>query len=166
LTGKKERIDADLTEGMFLETLGLYLLVERCEGRMGKISFSTERPEVSLPSEEKEALLKCWLEGGELPPELLDLSVLSEFRKEVLKFVATIPLGETMTYGEIAKRLGRPKAARAVGQALRANPFPLIIPCHRVVGSEGLGGYSLGVDLKRRLLDVEREICHLDPLWD
>jgi methylated-DNA-[protein]-cysteine S-methyltransferase len=160
LTGKKERIDADLTEGMFLETLGLYLLVERCEGRMGKISFSTERPEVSLPSEEKEALLKCWLEGGELPPELLDLSVLSEFRKEVLKFVATIPLGETMTYGEIAKRLGRPKAARAVGQALR------IIPCHRVVGSEGLGGYSLGVDLKRRLLDVEREICHLDPLWD
>ncbi|MBN2251338.1 MAG: MGMT family protein [Candidatus Altiarchaeota archaeon] len=105
------------------------------------------------------SLLKCWLEGGELPPELLDLSVLSEFQREVLSFVASIPLGETLTYGQVAEGIKRPKAARAVGQALRANPFPLIIPCHRVVGSKGIGGYSSGVELKRRLLDVEREIC-------
>jgi len=166
VTGNKEGNDADLTEGMFLEPLGLYLLVERRKGRIGKISFTEERPERPLPPEEEDALLKCWPGGEEVPRRLLDLSGLTEFQKVVLKFVATIPPGETMTYGEIAKRLGRPKAARAVGMALGKNPFPLIIPCHRVVGSKGFGGYSSGVDLKRRLLDVEREICHLDQLWD
>lgn len=158
MTGKKERDDADPTEGLFLERLGLYLLVERREGRISKISLTQERPKVPIPSEEEEALLRCWLEGGKVPLERLDLSGLTEFQKEVLRFVASIPPGETMTYGEIAMLLGRPKAARAVGQALGANPFPLIIPCHRVVGSKDLGGYSSGIDLKRRLMDIEREI--------
>ena len=159
MTGKKEGNDADPTEGLFLERLGLYLLVEGREGRIRKISLSQERPKVPIPSEEEEALLRCWLEGGEVPLELLDLSGLTEFQKEVLRFVASIPPGETMTYGQVAQRLGRPKAFRAVGQALRANPFLLIIPCHRVVGSKDLGGYSSGLDLKRRLLDLEKEIC-------
>jgi len=64
-----------------------------------------------------------------------------------------------LTYGQVAEGIKRPGAARAVGQALGKNPFLLIIPCHRVVGSKGIGGYSLGLNLKRRLLDVEREIC-------
>ncbi|HII06013.1 MAG TPA: MGMT family protein [Methanotrichaceae archaeon] len=158
MTGKKERDDADPTEGLFLERLGLYLLVERREGRISKISFSQERPQITIPSEEEEALLRCWPGGEKVPWDLLDLSGLTEFQKEVLRFVASIPPGETLTYGQVAERLGRPKAARAVGQALGANPFPLIIPCHRVVGSKGLGGYSSGINLKRRLLDIEREI--------
>jgi methylated-DNA-[protein]-cysteine S-methyltransferase len=147
------------TEGIFLEPLGLYLLVERSEGRIGRISFSAKRPKVPMPPKEKEALLRCWPGGEEgVPWDLLDLSGLTGFQREVLSFVASIPLGETLTYGQVAERLGRPKAARAVGSALAANPFPLIIPCHRVVGSKGIGGYSSGVELKRRLLDVEREI--------
>jgi len=159
MTGKKEGNDADRVEGIFLEPLGLYLLVNRHEGRVTKIGFSCKKPEGTIPPEEEAALLNCWLEGAAVPWGLFDLSCLTEFQKEVLKSVAKIPPGETMTYGEIAKRLGRPKAARAIGQVLRSNPFPLIIPCHRVVGSIGLGGYSSGPDLKRRLLDVEKEIC-------
>ncbi len=166
MTGNKEGNDADLTEGMFLEPLGFYLLVEWRKGRISKISFTEERPEVPMPPEEEDALLKCWPEGEEVPWDLFDLTSLTEFQREVLSFVASIPPGETLTYGQVAERLGRPKAARAVGQALGKNPFPLIIPCHRVVGSKDIGGYSSGIGLKKRLLDVEREICHLDQLWD
>jgi methylated-DNA-[protein]-cysteine S-methyltransferase len=155
-----------VTEGIFLEPLGLYLKVERLKGRIERISFSPERPEVLMPPEEVEALMKCWPGGEKVPWNLLDLSGLTEFQREVLSFVATIPPGETLTYGQVAEGLGRPKAARAVGSALAANPFPLIIPCHRVVGSKDIGGYSLGVDLKKRLLEVEKEICHLNLLLD
>lgn len=170
MTGREEGSDADrmegMTEGIFLEPLGLYLLVERHEGRIGWISISSQRPKVPMPLEEKEAILRCWPGGEKVPWNLLDLSGLTEFQRVVLSFVATIPLGETLTYGQVAERLGRPKAARAVGMALGKNPFPLIIPCHRVGGSKGIGGYSFGVDLKRRLLEVEKEICYLDQLWD
>lgn len=70
-----------------------------------------------------------------------------------------IPLGETLSYKELAKRIGHPRALRAVGKALKENPFPLIIPCHRVVKSSGeLGGYSKGKELKKKLLELEKEI--------
>ena len=65
-------------------------------------------------------------------------------------------MGQVTTYGEIAKRIGHPKASRAVGQALGHNPVPIVIPCHRVVSSSGgLGGYSGGLSIKRRLLEME-----------
>jgi methylated-DNA-[protein]-cysteine S-methyltransferase len=174
LIGKMERDAADLTEGVTrsmteaisLEPLDLYLLVKRRNGLICRISFTTERSIDFMPPKEEEALLKCWLEGGRVPWELFDLSGLTEFQRKVLKFVATIPPGETLTYGQVAERLGRPGAARAVGQALRKNPFPLVIPCHRVVGSKSLGGYSSGIGLKKRLLDVEKGICHLNLLLD
>lgn len=166
MTGKKNGDAADLsedvtrsmTEAIFLEPLDLYLLAKRRNGLICKTSFTIERPKAPQPpKKEEEALLKCWLEGGRVPWELLDLSGLTDFQREVLELVATIPLGETLTYGEVAERLGKPGAARAVGQALKANPFPLIVPCHRVVGSKGLGGYSSGVELKKRLLEIEKE---------
>jgi len=73
--------------------------------------------------------------------------------------VLSIPLGEVRTYKWIAARAGSPKAARAVGQALKRNPYPLIIPCHRVVASGGkIGGYSGGIKTKRMLLDLEQRI--------
>lgn len=153
------RSDSDGAEGIFLEPLGLYLKVERQKGRINEMSFSQVRQEASMPPEEEEVLLKCWLEGSSVPWDLLDLSGLTEFQRVVLMFVASIPLGETLTYGQVAEGLGRPKAARAIGQALGKNPFPLIIPCHRVVGSKDLGGYSSGPDLKRRLLEIEKETC-------
>jgi len=77
-------------------------------------------------------------------------------REEVFKLVKKIPRGMVTTYGELAKAVGKPKAARAIGAILRANTRPIEIPCHRVVCSNGkVGGYSLGVDLKIRLLEQE-----------
>jgi methylated-DNA-[protein]-cysteine S-methyltransferase len=96
---------------------------------------------------------------GEGPGELLDLSGVPQFQRAVLKAVAAIPPGQTLTYGQVARKIGKPKAARAVGAALAKNPFPLVIPCHRVVAAKGLGGYSCGPDLKRRLLDLDKKIC-------
>ena len=78
------------------------------------------------------------------------------FDRRVWEAVAEIPYGETATYGEIARRLGKPSAARAVGTANGRNPVPPVIPCHRVVAAGGgLGGYGGGLPLKRRLLDLE-----------
>ena len=80
------------------------------------------------------------------------------FRESVYEATSMIPRGKVTTYGEIAKAIGRPKATRAVGQALGANPRPILVPCHRVVRSDGtLGGYSGtgGVRTKARLLGRE-----------
>ncbi len=82
----------------------------------------------------------------------------SDFRRRVLQATTRIPYGETRTYGEIAAAIGQPRAARAVGQALRANPLPIVIPCHRVVGADGhLTGYGgpTGLQRKRWLLRLE-----------
>ncbi len=93
-------------------------------------------------------------EGGRVP---VDLGPASTFDRAVYGVVRRIPPGRTMTYGDVARRIGRPGAARAVGQALRRNPVCLFIPCHRVVGAAGPGGFSGrgGVALKRRLLALE-----------
>lgn len=81
----------------------------------------------------------------------------TEFQRRVWAAVQTIPYGETRSYGEIAEQLGSPAACRAVGTAAGRNPIPVIVPCHRVVGSTGaLTGYSGGIDCKRSLLALER----------
>ncbi|MCX7793255.1 MAG: methylated-DNA--[protein]-cysteine S-methyltransferase [Thermodesulfovibrionales bacterium] len=80
----------------------------------------------------------------------------SPFEIKVWKAIRSIPFGETRTYGWLAREIGRPSSQRAVGQALKRNPLPIVIPCHRIVGSRDLCGYSLGLDLKRRLLMLER----------
>jgi len=91
--------------------------------------------------------------------------VLTDFEWQVLKATLTIPLGETRSYQWIAQKIGKPKAVRAVGSALRKNPYPLIIPCHRVVKSDGtLGAYYGKMDGKKaKLLAKEQDIVkHLD----
>jgi len=69
--------------------------------------------------------------------------------------VRSIPRGETMTYGQVAELAGSPGAARAVGRAMAANPFAILIPCHRVLAKDGPGGYAYGRDVKERLLRLE-----------
>ncbi len=78
------------------------------------------------------------------------------FQQEVWRAVAAIPYGETRSYGEIARQIGRADAVRAVGAANGQNPLPIVIPCHRVIGSDGrLTGYGGGLPLKKRLLALE-----------
>ena len=87
----------------------------------------------------------------------LDLANYTEFQRAVWRIVQTIPEGKTHSYGWVARKIGRPRAARAVGQALRRNPYPGFIPCHRVIKSDGsLGGFSKGIDSKAKLLKRER----------
>ena len=82
----------------------------------------------------------------------------SEFQVSVLNALQKIPYGETVSYGEIAKRIGRPKAVRAVGAANGRNPIPIVVPCHRVIGSTGdLTGFGGGLDTKEALLRLEAE---------
>ncbi|MHC1567190.1 MAG: methylated-DNA--[protein]-cysteine S-methyltransferase [Candidatus Syntropharchaeia archaeon] len=81
---------------------------------------------------------------------------MTEFERRVLLETRRIPYGETVTYSEIARRIGNPGAYRAVGNALKKNPLPIFIPCHRVVGKNGVGGYKYGIDIKKKLLEIER----------
>lgn len=97
------------------------------------------------------------------PWELMELEELSDFQKKVYQYTSTIPCGETRTYAWLAQKVGKPFAARAVGQALRRNPFMLIVPCHRVVSERGLGGFmgaddpsDLRIKIKTYLLNWEQ----------
>lgn len=84
---------------------------------------------------------------------------LTYFQREVLKAVLKIPMGQTRSYSWVAKKLGKPKAIRAIGRALKKNPLPFIIPCHRVIRKDGsVGGYFLGRRFKKRLLETEKII--------
>ena len=88
--------------------------------------------------------------------------IMTIFELKVYKAVLTIPLGEVRTYKWVARKAGSPRACRAVGQALKRNPWPLIVPCHRVIASKGaLGGFAWGVKRKKALLDLERQIKKL-----
>ena len=93
--------------------------------------------------------------------ELMDLGLCSDFQQRVLLAEYGIPRGSISTYSRIARHIGKPLAARAVGNALASNPFPLIIPCHRAVRSDGsLGGYQGGLEMKKRLLEMEGVRVH------
>jgi O-6-methylguanine DNA methyltransferase len=102
--------------------------------------------------------LRRYLAGERVDfPQALDLTTGTPFQQQVWATLRRIPAGETRSYGWVAAAIGKPKAARAVGQAVGANPINIIVPCHRVVGSDGsLTGYGGGLPLKQRLLDLER----------
>jgi methylated-DNA-[protein]-cysteine S-methyltransferase len=86
----------------------------------------------------------------------LDLRSRTGFSRDILERLARVPYGEVTTYGTLAKEAGKPQAARAVGTVMNRNPIPIVLPCHRVVGSTGsLVGYGGGLDRKRQLLDLE-----------
>jgi methylated-DNA-[protein]-cysteine S-methyltransferase len=97
-------------------------------------------------------------EADDLADIPLDLGALPRFQQQVFAVVRTIPAGETMSYGEVAAAAGSPGAARAVGQALGRNPFPIVIPCHRVLAAGGrIGGFTAtgGTAVKARMLATE-----------
>ncbi len=87
-----------------------------------------------------------------------DMDGLPPFTRAVLDLTAKIPYGQVRSYQWLARKLGKPKAARAVGNALARNPIPIIIPCHRVVRNDGvIGGFALGAGWKKRLLELEKK---------
>ena len=97
-------------------------------------------------------------EGTDLSGIELDMEHVPAFHRRVYEVARTIPSGATLSYGEIATRLGAPGSARAVGQALGRNPFPIVVPCHRVLAAGGkVGGFSAtgGITTKLRLLSIE-----------
>ena len=105
----------------------------------------------------RDAVLQYLANGAPFPPLPLDLAKGTPFQQDVWKALCEIPPGETRSYGQIAERIGRPRASRAVGQACGKNPVAVVVPCHRVVASGGkLGGYSGGLHIKKALLELER----------
>jgi methylated-DNA-[protein]-cysteine S-methyltransferase len=89
----------------------------------------------------------------------LDVELLADFNRRVLRELARVPYGEVVTYGELAARAARPRAARAVGTVMNRNPLPIVLPCHRVVGANGkLVGYAGGLERKEALLRHEGAI--------
>jgi len=159
-----------------------FILVDTSLGWMGVVSSPAGLRKVTLPQESREAVLdqvkgwnyvvgcgdfaslgdlpqrlKRYLEGEPVDfPDRLDLTGATRFQQRVWRVAQTIPYGETRSYAWVASHLGLPKAARAVGQALGRNPLPIVIPCHRVIGSDGsLVGFGGGLEMKRQLLCLE-----------
>ena len=162
-----------------------FAVCETCLGWIGVIGSPNGLKKVILPLKSREAVLDqiascgceaenqdlaCFSElsdrirryfGGERMDfvDKLDLAGATRFQQNVWRMVRNIPCGETRSYGWVANQLGLPKAARAVGQALARNPVPIVIPCHRVIGSDGnLGGFGGGVKIKKFLLRLEQSV--------
>ena len=110
----------------------------------------------NLISEAKEKLEEYFSHRREKIDIPLDLSFMTLFEQKVLESCSQIDFGETVSYGELALRAGSPKASRAVGNVMKKNPIPIVIPCHRVIAASGkIGGYTGGLHKKRTLLALE-----------
>lgn len=158
------------------------VLFDTCLGWMGIISSSAGLKKIIMPRKSKEEVLlrvnvSCNLIEEEasaifndLPQRLkrflngelvdfsdkLSLDGATAFQKIVWKIAQSISYGETRSYAWVARQMGNAKAARAVGQALGKNPLPIVIPCHRIISTNGsLGGFSAGLELKKYLLRLE-----------
>ena len=117
------------------------------------------RPEDSHIRDWADALAKYIAEGSPIPTPPMDIRG-TPFQFLVWDELRAIPAGETRSYSEIARRIGRPRAIRAVGTANGANPVSIIIPCHRAIRASGhLGGYRWGLERKRKLLEMESRLC-------
>jgi methylated-DNA-[protein]-cysteine S-methyltransferase len=143
------------------------LFVAATERGLARIHFHPEGQEDELarifgvrvlraPLDDVRRELHEYFEGIRTTFDLpIDLRV-APFHADVLRELALVPYGRTETYGALAARVGRPRAARAVGAVMNRNPIPIVLPCHRIVGANGsLTGYAGGLDVKRRLLELE-----------
>jgi methylated-DNA-[protein]-cysteine S-methyltransferase len=147
--------------------IGRLTLVER-EGRLRAVRFPGAGDSFAAENRRPERLAEAVRQleqyfGGErrrfeLPLELLG----SPFEQRVWEELRKIPFGSTLSYGELARRIGRPGQAREVGTAVGRTPVPIVVPCHRVIGADGsLTGYGGGLERKQALLDLERGVLPL-----
>jgi methylated-DNA-[protein]-cysteine S-methyltransferase len=143
--------------------VGLRLPEQSASTTRARIKRRWPGAEERAPTPEVQAVIDRVLrllagEAVDLQDVPLDFGEAPEFHKRIYDVARTIPPGHTMTYGEIAKRLGVPHESREVGQAMGKNPIAIIMPCHRVLGADGkMGGFSAtgGVAIKRRILEIE-----------
>lgn len=132
------------------------------EGKAHKAALGADSRENSIALRDTVRQLRAYF-AGEL--ETFELNLVPEgtaFQQKVWSELLQIPYGETISYGELARRIGNPNASRAVGLANGSNPIPIIIPCHRVIGSAGkLTGYGGGLAIKEKLLALEKRQLRL-----
>jgi len=123
------------------------------DGHESELSFKTIK-----------LLLDKYLKGKKVDFDVdIDISGESQFTQKVLRELKKIPYGEVRSYLWIGKQVGHAMGARAVGQAVKRNPIPIIIPCHRIIREDGsLGGFSLGIEIKKRLLAIEGVFNSID----
>jgi methylated-DNA-[protein]-cysteine S-methyltransferase len=148
--------DGDVIEGTMLPEQRVADTRRRMLDRFDGASEGAPPPAIRDAMDRMVASLRG--EADDLVDVPLDLDTLPPFRRKVLEVVRTIPAGETLSYGDVAVAVGSPGAARAVGQALGRNPFPIVIPCHRVLAAGGrIGGFTAagGVSVKAKMLTAE-----------
>ncbi len=158
----------------FPVSFGTILINWNHEGQLSRIEWSENRlaifQKVKIPrplADLVDQIRGYFYQGeplGPVPWQCLDQSDWSVFQTKVYQIISTIPHGETRTYGWVARQLCQASASRAVGQALRKNPLPILIPCHRITASNSMGGFMGCVDpsqpemlLKRKLVLLEEE---------
>ena len=156
---------------LFETPLGRMGLADEVGGAITRL-FLPNTPVPRIASHETELLVQGrtqlleYLAGERQEFELPMAPQGTPFQQEVWQALRNIPYGQTCSYGEIAARIGRSRAVRAVGQANHRNPIPIFIPCHRVVGRRGaLTGYAGGLELKERLLMLERGEWRAEKAW-
>lgn len=134
---------------------GIEILME--EGRLRELNFTRAQPTRGRCTSRivSEIAEYCRGRREDLSDIPVDLSDNTPFERKVYEATRRIPFGKVATYGQVAKAIGQPRAQRAVGQALGKNPIAIVIPCHRVVASNSLGGFSSGIEYKKRLLRLE-----------
>ncbi|MDY6959524.1 MAG: methylated-DNA--[protein]-cysteine S-methyltransferase [Halobacteriota archaeon] len=141
---------------VYIEYIDRYILIFFDE-RFTRVMIEKKMPEMNFRDSRVISDIKEYFNGKYVDFGVydVDLSELTDFERDVLYETRRIPYGSVITYSDLAERVGRPKAVRAVGNALGKNPLPIVIPCHRVVGKNGLGGYSSGTIIKEKLLKLE-----------
>ncbi len=144
-------------------SLNLVIHLKIASGKIQKASLSSsENGFICQMSEENEKVfenvnswLKAYLSKTSTPNIDLDFSSFKPFSKSVLEELSRVEFGKTLTYKQLAEKTHSPKAYRAVGTVCNINPFPLLIPCHRVLAKSSLGGFRYGLNIKKKILSFE-----------
>lgn len=141
----------------FASKVKMWVVVEACPRSIRSVGFSKQQPynsSITLPVTSD--LQRYFIgENVDFSSYDVDLSGFTQFQQEVLNATRSVHWGTYITYSQLASMVNRPKAARAVGNALGSNRVPVIIPCHRIVSKHELGGYSLGIGFKLDMLRLE-----------
>ena len=146
-----------MREVIYAKKIDKYVIIFS-NGKLNSILFADTLSQINSERSKIAKDLKKYFEGEvvDFNRYKVNLARFSDFERKVFNETRNIPYGKTVTYSEIAKHIKNEKAYRAVGGALKKNPLPIVIPCHRVVGKYNMGGYAPGKDIKLKLIELER----------